>query len=58
MVLYAKFAHGSQFLGEKNHFKIRYLVAEILKEWGVNKHNPSCPQATPEVNQATISLVV
>ena len=30
MVLYSKFAYGSQFSGEKNNLKIRYLVAEIL----------------------------
>ena len=30
MVLYAKFAYGSQFLGEKNDLKILHLVAEIL----------------------------
>ena len=29
-VLYSKFAYGSQFSGEKNYLKIRYLVAEIL----------------------------
>ena len=30
MVLYSKFAYGSQFSGKKNYLKIRYLVAEIL----------------------------
>ena len=32
MVLYSKFAYGSQFSGEKNDLKIRYLVAEILSK--------------------------
>ena len=30
MVLYSKFAYKSQFSGEKNDLKIRYLVAEIF----------------------------
>ena len=30
MVLYSKFAYGSQFSGEKNNLKIRYLVGEIF----------------------------
>ena len=30
MVLYSKFAYGSQFSGQKNDLKIRYLVAKIL----------------------------
>ena len=30
MVLYSKFAYGSQFSGDKNDLKIRYLVGEIL----------------------------
>ena len=34
MVLYSKFVYGSQFLGEKNDLKIRYLVAEILSKLG------------------------
>ena len=34
MVLYSKFAYGSQFSGEKNNLKIRYLVAEILSKLG------------------------
>ena len=29
MVLYSKCTYGSQFSGEKDHWKIRYLVAEI-----------------------------
>ena len=34
MVLYSKFAYGSQFSGGKNNLKIWYLVAEILsKNW-------------------------
>ena len=32
MVMYSKFAYGSQFSGENNDLKIRYLVAEILRE--------------------------
>ena len=32
MVLYSKFAYGSQFSEEKNDLKIRYLVAEILSK--------------------------
>ena len=32
MVLYSKFAYGSQFSGEKNDLKIRYLVDEILSK--------------------------
>ena len=32
MVLYSKFAYGSQFSGEKNDLKIGYLVAEILSK--------------------------
>ena len=32
MVLYSKFAYGSQFSGEKNDLKIRYLVAKILSK--------------------------
>ena len=32
MVLYSKFAYESQFLGEKNDLKIKYLVAEILSK--------------------------
>ena len=31
-VLDSKFAYGSQFSGEKNDLKIRYLVAEILSK--------------------------
>ena len=34
MVLYSKFAHGFQFLGEKNNLIIRYLVVEILSKLG------------------------
>ena len=35
MFEYSTRAYGSQFLGEKNSLKIRYLVAEILiKNWG------------------------
>ena len=36
MVLYSKFAYGSQFSGEKNDLKIRYLVAEILSKHPVS----------------------
>ena len=32
MVLYSKFAYGSQFSGEKSDMKIRYLVAEIFSK--------------------------
>ena len=32
MVLYSKFAYGSQFSGEKNILKIRYMVVEILSK--------------------------
>ena len=32
MVMYSKFAYGSQFSEEKNDLKIRYLVAEILSK--------------------------
>ena len=31
MIVYSKFAYGSQFSGENNYFKIRYLVTKILK---------------------------
>ena len=30
MVLYSKFLYRSQFSGEKNYFKIRYLAATIF----------------------------
>ena len=32
MVLYSKILYGSQFSGEKNDLKIRYLVAEKLSK--------------------------
>ena len=32
MVLYSKFAYESQFSGEKNYLKIRYLVVEIFSK--------------------------
>ena len=32
MVLYSKFAHGSQLSGEKKDLRIRYLVTEILSK--------------------------
>ena len=32
MVLYSKFAYGSQFSGQENGLKIWYLVAEILSK--------------------------
>ena len=32
MVLYSKFAYGSQFSGEKNYLEIRYWVADILSK--------------------------
>ena len=35
MVLYSRFLYGSQFSGEKNDLKIRYLVTEILSKHGV-----------------------
>ena len=35
LVLYSKFAYGSQFSREKNVLKLRYLVVEILSKNGV-----------------------
>ena len=42
MVLHSKFAYGSQFSGEKNDLKIRYLVAEILGKLGCSFFGTTC----------------
>ena len=55
MVLYSKF--GSQFSGEKNDLKIRYLVAEILSKNGVSFFWTPCMHMTLKLDNIYMMLL-